>query len=577
MQRRRDITQVDATDVLDGCTRSPLDEISKVKYHWVVRFGPRLSFPTGTIVRWPDLFGDDYRELEYCVGAPCHGAKLDAGTILVSGGKRVRYQGRWWRGVSPGALVRVGFEFDVQQRPVHQGASSSAPAPVLSRCGASAAQSRSSTRRAGPAARGSCPVPDRDAASDTAGGDPGAGYQRSGPCGEAKLSKGVDGVAVLSYVDDTGMPDDLRVASPAKHTITLLGPTVVAGGGCVPVPGGASCTHPDLTDLWEIVSIQVGGGDDTVTVEAPQQMVVSGDAGNDRISLGPTTVATAVGLEGDDTLIAAGSAILRGGDGTISLSAGARSALSGDAGTDRLDGSPQDDVLMTMRATAARDVIACHGGNDVTQGDETDRSRAAPPGDRRHRACQVLLEGPVRPAAQRADDAARALHALLCEMQRPFARCSGAACHDARLEYTEEAAAPADRRGGRRVRIRPLVRRRLARGEGARGPRVRFGGVILTKGFEFRTRAPQTADQAQALHRHDPRPVAGHRPRAHRALHLSLVVTARWPPRRRRRCAIAYAYRRRSRSSSGPSLRLTLGPDRRRTDPEFRGKTATIY
>ena len=87
----------------------------------------------------------------------------------------------------------------------------------------------------------------------------------------------MDGVAVLSYVDVTGGPDDLRVASPAKHTITLLGPTVVAGAGCVPVPGGASCTHPDLTDLWEIVSIQVGGGDDTVTVEAPQQMVIAGD------------------------------------------------------------------------------------------------------------------------------------------------------------------------------------------------------------------------------------------------------------------------------------------------------------
>ena len=116
--------------------------------------------------------------------------------------------------------------------------------------------------------------------------------------GEAKLSKGVDGVAVLSYVDVTGGPDDLRVASPAKHTITLLGPTVVAGAGCVPVPGGASCTHPDLTDLWEIVSIQVGGGDDTVTVEAPQQMVIAGDEGNDRISLGPAAVATALGLDG---------------------------------------------------------------------------------------------------------------------------------------------------------------------------------------------------------------------------------------------------------------------------------------
>ena len=67
-------------------------------------------------MRWPDYAGDDYQEFADCVGAPCHGAKLGYPRGLnhlrfVSGGKRVRFEGRWWRGVSPGAKVRVGFEF----------------------------------------------------------------------------------------------------------------------------------------------------------------------------------------------------------------------------------------------------------------------------------------------------------------------------------------------------------------------------------------------------------------------------------------------------------------------------------
>jgi hypothetical protein len=249
--------------------------------------------------------------------------------------------------------------------------------------------------------------------------------------------------------------------------------------------------HPELTDRWEIVSIQAGGGDDTVTVEAPQQMVVAGGEGNDRISLGPATVATAVGLAGDDTLVAAGSAILEGGDGNDRLSAGARSALSGDAGTDRLDGSPQDDVLIDAGDRGARDVVACHGGNDVTQGDETD-----------------TLEGCTTPAI---DDIARVkffwevrfgprlsvpttlrvrYRPFYGELQSPFVRCVGAACHGARLEYPEGGRDLRIVSGGRRVRIKGRWWRGVSPGAKVRvGLEFRFGGVILTKGFEFRTRA----------------------------------------------------------------------------------------
>ena len=260
----------------------------------------------------------------------------------------------------------------------------------------------------------------------------------------------------------------------------------------MPVPGGASCTHPDLTDLWEIVSIQVGGGDDTVTVEAPQQMVVSGDEGNDRISLRQAAVATAVGLDGDDTLIAAGSAILRGGDGNDHLSAGARSALSGDDGTDRLDGSPQDDVLINAGDRGARDVIACNGGKDVTQGDETD-----------------ALEGCTPPAI---DDIARVKFFGRSGSARGSAcrrRCgcaTGPSTASCRTRSRAAAARPATVRrsstpGGRQrpadrqrrptgAHQGPMVARRLPPAPKVHvGLEFRFGGVVLTKGFEFRTRA----------------------------------------------------------------------------------------
>jgi hypothetical protein len=46
--------------------------------------------------------------------------------------------------------------------------------------------------------------------------------------------------------------------------------------------------------------------------------------------------------------------------------------LVGGAGDDRLEGSPQHDVLVDVGDRGSRDVITCNGGADVTQGDNND-------------------------------------------------------------------------------------------------------------------------------------------------------------------------------------------------------------
>jgi hypothetical protein len=308
--------------------------------------------------------------------------------------------------------------------------------------------------------------------------------------GEARLS--TDSVfASVSFTDRAGVPDDIRVLSPAQDTITLLGPTVTAGNGCVSVPGGASCTRPADADLWERSSIALGGGDDTLVMEAPQKTDVDGGDGNDRISLAPAASATVDGMAGDDTLTAAGSALLRGGAGSDRLSAGARSALSGGPGTDRLDGSPQNDVLIDAGDGAARDALACNGGADVAQGDETD-----------------ALEGCASPAI---DDIARwkfywtvllgpriSVPITLRELHRGsyygdfavgFAECAGAACHRARLAARGGKDDWRIVSGGRRVRVKGRWRRGVSPGAIVRvGVEFVFDNVAITKGWEFRTR-----------------------------------------------------------------------------------------
>ena len=313
----------------------------------------------------------------------------------------------------------------------------------------------------------------------------------SARAGEVSLD-GIDVMYWVTFEDTAGVPDDIRIVSPAKDTIVVLGPTVVAGKWCVPVPGGASCTHPVLSmGAWERSRIDLGGGDDTLVVEASQPMVLEAGAGNDRISLGPATHASVMGMDGDDTLATAGSAILEGGAGNDQLSAGAASSLSGGAGTDQLAGSPQNDVLVDTGDPGTRDTVACNGGTDVTQVDATDAlqgcSRAA-----LDEISKVKYHWEVR-FRSRLSFPTRMLvrwPKYFGDMYKEFAYCRGAPCHGAKLDYPRGTNHLRFVSGGKRVRFKGRWWRGVSPGAVVRvGLEFTFGDVRFTKGLEFRTRA----------------------------------------------------------------------------------------
>ena len=314
--------------------------------------------------------------------------------------------------------------------------------------------------------------------------------------GEAFISVDGSDVAYLHFEDPAGVPDEIRIPPTAERTITLLGPTVVAGDGCVPVAGGASCTRPSRAHVWERTIIDTGGGDDTVVVETSHQMRIFGNDGNDRISLGPQTIGEVSGGDGDDVLATAASAILFGGAGNDHLSAGARSGLSGDAGADRLEGSPQDDVLVDAGDRGSRDVLACNGGADVMQIDETDAlegcTSAAFDKISRTKFYWEVRYGPrvSIPTLLRVRDSK-----YFGDIQSLFAQCIGAPCRGAKFEadhhdYKQSFTDLRIVRGGKRVRFEGRWWRGVSPGAIVRvGLSFELGNVRFTKGWEFRTRA----------------------------------------------------------------------------------------
>jgi hypothetical protein len=313
----------------------------------------------------------------------------------------------------------------------------------------------------------------------------------SARAGEVSLDEGIEDISWVSFEDTAGVHDDIRIVSPAEDTIVLLGPTVVAGNRCVPVPGGASCTHPVPSGAWERSHIDLGGGDDTLVVEASHPLVLEGGDGDDRISLGPATRASATGMDGDDTLSTVDSATLDGGPGNDQLSAGAASSLSGGAGTDRLAGSPQNDVLVDAGDRGARDVVACNGGADVTQVDATDAlegcSRAA-----LNEISKVKYHWEVRfgPRLSFPTTMRVRYSDYFGQLQSPFAYCVGAPCHRAKLGYPRGMSDLRFVSGGKRVRFEGRWWRGVSPGAIVRvGLEFVFGNVRFTKGLEFRTRA----------------------------------------------------------------------------------------
>jgi hypothetical protein len=314
----------------------------------------------------------------------------------------------------------------------------------------------------------------------------------SARAGEVSLD-GIDVTYWVTFADSAGVPDDIRIVSPAKETIVLLGPTVTAGKWCVPVPGGASCTHPtmSITGGWGRSRIALGGADDTLRVEAPQPMDVDGGEGNDRITLGPATGVKASGMNGDDTLSTAGPAVLDGGAGNDQLSATAASSLSGGTGTDRLTGSGQNDVLVDVGDPGAQDAVACNGGVDVTQvdaGDALEGCSGASLDDLStiNYYWQVRfgprVSFPTRMLVRWPDYSG--------DDYKVFAYCLGAPCHGAKLGYPRGVNHLRFVSGGKRVRFEGRWWRGVSPGAIVRvGFEFTFGNVKFTKGLEFRTRA----------------------------------------------------------------------------------------
>ena len=135
------------------------------------------------------------------------------------------------------------------------------------------------------------------------------------PAGVAEVYVDPSDVAYLTFDDPAGVADEIHFASPAEDTVIVLGPTVTAGSGCAPVPGGASCTRPP-TSIWERTLIAMGGGDDTIAASRRAAAVrIFGGDGNDRITFGPAKTGEIYGMEGNDVLSAAGSARIEAGDG----------------------------------------------------------------------------------------------------------------------------------------------------------------------------------------------------------------------------------------------------------------------
>jgi Ca2+-binding RTX toxin-like protein len=297
----------------------------------------------------------------------------------------------------------------------------------------------------------------------------------------------------ITYSDPAGVPDDLRVEwRDSAQPVTVFGATVTAGRGCVAVAGGASCPAGDDG----FVFMNVGGGDDSVTVSTLAGVFLDGGDGDDRLTLALSGVdhSNLSGEEGDDVLVTAERAVLEGGPGNDRLSAGAPSGLSGGSGDDRLEGSPGADVLVDAGDRRSRDAIVCGGGDDLIHRDRGDvRSgcnRAALDNLSWVSWFWRVRERPQVSVPTRLRVKRFANYSWLDSY--PFATCLGAACHGARFGRVGGLGDPSFGivSGGKRARVNGRMRRGVGPGAIVRvGLWLSFGDVVLTKGFDFRTRA----------------------------------------------------------------------------------------
>src|SRR4051794_957695 len=158
----------------------------------------------------------------------------------------------------------------------------------------------------------------------------------------------------VAYLAAAGEKNDVTIAPAADSPTTLVvsdaSAPVTVGEGCTAAPsGGASCPTAGAS----VVVVQLGDGDDAVTISGTLPTEVTGSTGNDALR-GGSGDDVLRGEEGDDTI--------DGNDGNDSLiSAGGNDTLDGGAGADSLQSGDGDD---SVTGGSGNDTLTAGDGND---------------------------------------------------------------------------------------------------------------------------------------------------------------------------------------------------------------------
>jgi acid phosphatase type 7 len=194
----------------------------------------------------------------------------------------------------------------------------------------------------------------------------------------------LDSGRTLSYVADSGQANDVNVSlSSGKYIITdagipsgqSMGDADGSGGCSIVAYNQASCSASAVTTI----DLDVGDQDDTVVVNAADNVNVHGDGGADSITSG-TGADMLDGGTGNDTLDAdKGANVLLGGDGNDNLSTlDGVDWLDGGNGNDNLDAGAGND---TVNAGSGNNSLIGGDGNDTLSSQDGADSLDAGAGD----------------------------------------------------------------------------------------------------------------------------------------------------------------------------------------------------
>jgi len=197
-------------------------------------------------------------------------------------------------------------------------------------------------------------------------------FAPGGSLASASLIEG-DLAAGYRYVADPGESNQLTVRS-TKRTWVFTDP-----GATIRMSPTAPCTQRSPTEVTcaaverdepeTAFGASLGDGDDTVDVNVPRRLGVSGGSGNDRITVEGGDHNRVSGDGGDDTITGgSGQDDLAGDAGADRIRAVAgfeTDQLGGGSGTDRLIGSNVSDSL---RGGRDDDVLRGRKGSDMLEG-----------------------------------------------------------------------------------------------------------------------------------------------------------------------------------------------------------------